>query len=268
MTAIQQWLASVRDVPRIECEVLLGEVLALSRAQILARPERELATAEQMNLERNIKALRAGTPLAYILGNREFWGLSFKVTPAVLIPRPETELLVELALQKAPHGGRVLDLGTGSGAIAVAIASERADLCVTAVDVSATALAVAEENACTHNVTINFVVSDWFSNLTGHWDIVVVNPPYVAEQDPHLPDLQAEPQLALVAADNGLRELRRIVNDSSGYLHTGGCLIVEHGFDQAVVVREEMAAASLSNVSSLLDLAGIERATMGHITAS
>ena len=270
MTAIQQWLATVRDVPRIECEVLLSEVLALSRAQILACPERPLAAAEQRSLERNVAALRAGQPLAYILGNREFWGLSFKVTPAVLIPRPETELLVELALQKAAQGGQLLDLGTGSGAIAVAIASERPDLTLTAVDISRSALAIAEENARTHDVVIEFVASDWFSNLSDSWDsdgwdMILANPPYIAEHDPHLPALQAEPQLALIAAEDGLYEIRRIVQNSPDYLRPGGCLMIEHGFDQAAAVREEMSAAGLVNVCSAEDLAAIERVTMGQL---
>ena len=263
MTAIQQWLTTVRDVPRLECEVLLAEVLALTRAQILAHPERQLAADEFANLEAGIASMRQGQPLAYILGSREFWGLSFKVTPAVLVPRAETELLVELSLALAPLGGRMLELGTGSGAIAISLATERPDLDITATDIAGDALAIAAENALTHKVFIEFLERDWFAALSGSWDVVVSNPPYIADQDPHLPSLQAEPQHALVAGHEGLDDIHRIVSDSRPHLRPGGHLMLEHGHDQASGVRDSMSAAGYIDVRSEQDLAGIERVTVG-----
>jgi release factor glutamine methyltransferase len=265
MTAIQEWLATVRDVPRIECEVLLAEVLALSRAQILTHPERQLTPDEHANLQASIASMRQGKPLAYILGHREFWGLSFKVTPAVLIPRPETELLVELTLDLAPEGGRILELGTGSGVIAIALASERTDFDITATDKDRDALAIAVENSLTHKVSIEFLTSNWLTEVSGSWDIIVSNPPYIADQDPHLPSLQAEPQHALVAGHEGLDDIHRIVADSRRHLSAGGQLILEHGHDQASRVRDIMADAGYEHIRSAQDLAQIERATIGRM---
>jgi release factor glutamine methyltransferase len=264
MTAIQEWLVTVRDVPRIECEVLLAEVLALSRAQILTHPERQLAPDEHAILQASIASMREGKPLAYILGHREFWGLSFKVTPAVLIPRPETELLVELTLDLAPQNARILELGTGSGAIAIALASERADFDITATDKDHDALAIAVENSLTHEVSPAFLASNWFTDVSGRWDIIVSNPPYIADQDPHLPSLQAEPQQALVAGPEGLDDIHRIVADGRRHLSAGGHLILEHGHDQAARVRDLMTDAGYEHVRSAQDLARIERATIGR----
>ena len=265
MTAIQQWLATVRDVPRIDCEVLLAEVLALTRAQILAYPERQLAPEEHADLQAGIASLRQGQPLAYILGHREFWGLSFKVTPAVLVPRPETELLVELSAALAPQSGRILELGTGSGAIAISLATERSDLDITATDIASDALAIATENALSHNTSIEFLNSNWFADISGSWDLIVSNPPYIAEQDPHLPSLQAEPQHALIAGADGLDDIHRIANDSRHYLKIGGHLILEHGHDQAPRVRNIMSEAGFIDIRSAQDLARIERATIGRL---
>lgn len=263
MTSIQQWRATVRNVPRIDCEVLLAEVLALTRTQILAYPERQLAPEEHAHLQAGIASLRQGQPLAYILGHREFWGLSFKVTPAVLVPRPETELLVELCLALAPQSGRLLELGTGSGAIAISLAAERPDLDITATDIASDALAIATENALSHNASIEFLNSNWFTDISGSWDLIVSNPPYIAERDPHLPSLQAEPQHALIAGPDGLDDIHRIAKDSRHHLKPGGHLILEHGHDQALRVRNILSEAGYVDIRSAPDLARIERATVG-----
>jgi len=263
MTVIAEWMSHAEDLPRLECELLLGDALEMSRAQIIAYPEREIPTATLLDLDADAARLRQGEPLAYVVGYREFWGLEFRVTPAVLIPRPETELLVELCVELAPRNGRIVDLGTGSGALAVAIAHERPDLTVTATDISRDALCVAEHNATAHQVNIEFVHSDWFSACDGAWHVIVANPPYIPEQDPHLAALQAEPRGALVSGDDGLYDLRQIIADAPDFLQPGGHLIVEHGYDQAHTVGTLMAHHGYHAVYAARDLARIERATLG-----
>ena len=267
MTSIGQWLSEVRDLPRLDCEILLCESLNVNRARILAFPEDDIPENSEHYLNQQISALRTGLPLAYVLGEREFWGLTFSVNTDVLIPRPETELLVELAIQLTPPNGHVLDLGTGSGAIAVAVAHERPDITMTAVDSSRPALAVARQNADTHNVDVSFIDSDWFSALDQRWDVIVSNPPYVAADDPHLPALRAEPSRALIAADKGMADIRAIITQSASYLSPGGSLMIEHGYDQAAGVREEFSHAGFEKVSSKRDLADIERVTLGSLTS-
>ena len=263
MTAIGEWLARAKDLPRLDCELLLAEALGLSRAQVIAYPERSIPPEHQLGLDDQAQALRDGTPLAYVLGKREFWGLDFAVTPDVLIPRPETELLVELSIALAPRDGRLLELGTGSGAIAIAIALERPDLWITATDICPSALAVAHDNARMLRVNIDLVESAWFSDLKGHWDIIVSNPPYIAADDPHLGQLQAEPQCALVAGNNGFSALQQITQGSPAYLKPGGYLLLEHGYNQAAAVQAAMQQAGFQDIYAKRDLASIERATVG-----
>lgn len=264
MTNIGQWLATNADLPRIECELLLSEALDVNRAHLLAYPENELSEDVHDLVNQQIHDLRQGRPLAYILGEREFWGLPFKVTSDVLIPRPETELLVELALAHTPPDGRVLDLGTGSGAIAISVGHDRADLDVTATDTSTAALEIARQNATHHNVSLTLIHSAWFTSLKGHWDVIVSNPPYIAPNDPHLPALNHEPESALVAAQDGLADIANIIAHSADFLQPGGLLIIEHGYDQAQRVRTLFAAAGFHDIRSARDLANIERATLGY----
>jgi release factor glutamine methyltransferase len=206
--------------------------------------------------------------MAYLLGTREFFGLPFEVNPAVLIPRPDTELLVELALDQLPRGGRLLDMGTGSGAIAVAIAHSRPDAEVTALDASVAALDVARRNAATHGARVRFLHSDWFSALApaAPFDLIVSNPPYVASGDPHLADgdLRFEPLGALTDHADGLSALRAIVAGATGHLVPDGRLLLEHGYDQAAAVRALLADSGWADVQSWTDLAGIERVTGGR----
>ena len=209
----------------------------------------------------------AGEPIAYLVGQREFFGLAFAVSEAVLIPRPDTELLVELALERLPQHGKVLDMGTGSGAIAVALAHTRPDAAVTALDVSEAALAVAQGNAARNGAAVRFLHSDWFGALGGEvFDLVVSNPPYIAHGDVHLAqgDLRFEPVDALTDHGDGLSALRTIVAGAPAHLAAQGWLLMEHGYDQAAAVRAQLTAAGYSDVQSWRDLAGIERVSGGR----
>ena len=255
---------------RIEVQTLLQNVLNASRAYLLAHPERCLNDSEQTRYEELLQRRLHGEPIAYLLGEREFFGLMFKVTLATLIPRPETELLVELALQRIPQNEpcRVLDLGTGSGAIALSIAHARPDVEVVAVDASTKALAVARENAQRLGISnTTFVQSDWYTALDEQcFDLIVSNPPYVAAGDPHLQrgDLRFEPASALASGKDGLRDIRHIVTHARVHLCPEGWLLFEHGYDQAAQVRELMQQAGFNAVFSAQDLAGIERVSGGR----
>ncbi|HEX2531502.1 MAG TPA: peptide chain release factor N(5)-glutamine methyltransferase, partial [Burkholderiaceae bacterium] len=211
-----------------------------------------------------------GEPIAYIIGEREFYGLSLHVTPDVLIPRPETELLVELALEYLPQGGSVLDMGTGSGAIPIAIAHARPDAHVTALDASEAALEIARGNAQRHQADIRFVHSDWYATLAGQrFDLIVANPPYIKAGDAHLSqgDLRFEPINALTDHADGLTALRIITAGAAPHLTADGRLLMEHGYDQAAAVRELLVEHCFGEVRSWTDLAGIERVSGGKLVS-
>lgn len=267
--ALEAALALDSGTARIEVQLLLQQVLGVSRAYLLAHPEQVLDEAQEASYRALLQRRLTGEPLAYILGEREFFGLNFKVTPATLIPRPETELLVELALQHIPLRGRVLDLGTGSGAIAIAIAHARPEAEVTAADASPEALEVTRENARRLNIAnVRLLQSDWFSALAGEcFDLIVSNPPYIAENDAHLAqgDLRFEPRGALASGADGLDDIRRIVASAKQHLNPGGCLLFEHGYDQAARVRELLLREGYAEVFSARDLAGIERVSGGRV---
>lgn len=266
---IAQALVASRLDP-VDARVLLRRVLGVSDAYLIAHSDQVLTDAQSELCAALAARRRAGEPVAYIVGAREFFSLEFKVTPAVLIPRPETETLVEFALERiAPDGARrVLDLGTGSGCIAISIAKHRAQAHVVAVDRSAAALAVARGNAERHAVTnLEFTASDWFSALAGQrFELIVSNPPYVAAGDPHLRqgDLRFEPAAALATGSDGLECIRLIIASAPRYLSGGGWLAFEHGCNQAAHCRELLARAGFSEVFSRTDLAGIERVSGGH----
>lgn len=254
---------------RIEVQSLVQHVLQVPRAYLLAHPEQILDSRQQTTYDALLKRRLQGEPIAHILGEREFFGLNFKVTPATLIPRPDTELLVELALQRMPQGMpcRVLDLGTGSGAIAVAIAHSRPDVAVTAVDASEEALEVARENAGRLGIAnIVFQRSDWFSALDGQcFDLIVSNPPYVAAGDAHLTrgDVRFEPLSALASGADGLDDIRSIVSKAEAFLERGAWLLLEHGYDQAEQVRNILQKNRFAEVFSAKDIAGINRVSGG-----
>lgn len=254
-------------VAQLETRILLGHVTRLSRVQLITQSERALTAGEAQQLSQLFERRLAGEPIAYLTGEREFYGLSFDVSPAVLIPRPDTELLVELALQHLPPQGRVLDMGTGSGAIAIAIAHARPDAVVTALDVSAEALAIATGNARKNQVKVNFLHSDWFSAVAAQrFDLIVSNPPYIVAGDPHLSegDLRFEPVDALTDHANGLSDLQTITHEAAQYLAPGAWLLMEHGYNQAAAVRDVLSSHAYAEVQSWCDLAGIERVSGGR----
>jgi release factor glutamine methyltransferase len=254
-------------LPQLEVRMLLEHATGLSRVQLITRSERPLSVEEVRSLNELCTRRIAGEPVAYLIGKREFFGLPLRVDPAVLIPRPETELLVELALQHLPQQGRVLDMGTGSGAIAIAIAHMRPNAVVTALDVSEAALTVARANAGDNNVNVRLLRSDWFSALDGdeRFDLIVSNPPYIVAGDAHLSegDLRFEPVDALTDHADGLSALRTISKHAMDHLGANGWLLMEHGYDQAAAVRQLLIADGFQDVQSWKDLAGIERASGG-----
>ena len=251
----------------LENRILLCHALGLTRVGLITQSERTVTDAEAAALAALVERRLHGEPIAYIVGRREFFGLDFRVTNAVLIPRPDTELLVELALERLPANGRVLDMGTGSGAIAVAIAHTRHDAQVTALDVSGEALDIARQNAAANGARVRLVQSDWFAAIAGErFDMVVSNPPYIAEGDEHLSqgDLRFEPTGALTDHADGLSALRTIIAGAPLHLEPGGWLLMEHGYDQAGQVRELLTEHGYVDVASWRDLAGIERVTGGR----
>ncbi len=258
------------QIAPVDARVLLRTVLRVGDAYIAAHPEQQLTNEQREEYQALLQRRRAGEPIAYLTGEREFYSLAFKVTSAVLIPRPETEMLVDLALERAAPGRafRVLDLATGSGCVAVAIARNCNHAAVTATDVSRTALALARANAALHGVAIELLESDWFEGLAARrFDIIVANPPYVAAHDPHLEegDTRFEPREALVAGLTGYECIDRIVAQSSHYLNPGGWLIFEHGYDQAARARARLNGAGFSAVFTVRDLASLERVSGGQV---
>ena len=272
MSATIAELLRVPGIAPLDARVLLRAALGVSDAQLAAHPERVPDAARRERFLEWARRRRAGEPVAYLTGRREFYSLSFKVTPAVLIPRPETELLVEAALEHIPRHApcRVLDLGTGSGCVAVAIARERPLARVTATDVSPAALALARENAAAHGADVELVESDWFAALAGRgFDLIVSNPPYIARDDPHLAqgDLRFEPRIALAAGATGLDAIEAIVEQAGRHLAPGGTLWFEHGHQQGSCSRVLLAAHGFEGVLSRRDLADIERVSGGRLTA-
>jgi release factor glutamine methyltransferase len=253
----------------LENRILLCHATGLTRVQLITQGDRPLAPDEAQRLDALVARRLRGEPIAYIVGKREFFGLDFQVGPAVLIPRPDTELIVELALERLPQGpSRLLDMGTGSGAIAVAVAHTRPDADVTALDVSPDALAVARENAAANGASVRFLESSWFDALAPGetFDVIASNPPYIAAGDAHLAqgDLRFEPAGALTDHADGLSALRIIVAGGPRHLVPGGWLLLEHGYDQAAAVRALLADAGFADVQSWQDLAGIERVSGGR----
>lgn len=259
---------------RLEGRLLLCHVLQVDHAWLIAHETDALSANIHAPFQALLQRRLNGEPIAYILGYREFYGLTLKVTSATLIPRPDTETLVEAALDKIdPSHTTVADLGTGSGAIALAIASQRPQATVTAVDASPDALAVARDNAESLAISnVRFVMSDWYAGLkdeTGkplRFDLIVSNPPYIAVGDQHLTqgDLRFEPTSALAAGIDGLDDIRYIVQHAPGYLQPGGWLLLEHGYDQAEAVANLLLAHGFSAIQHRHDLSGVVRVTLGQ----
>ena len=246
-----------------EARLLLAEVCGFSEASLAASPGEEIPFEVENSFLELVHKRKAGMPVAYLLGRKEFYGLDLAVNPSVLIPRPETELLVELAIERDPS--TVLDLGTGSGAVALAIKHARPKCRVVAVEADLAALRTAQRNAVKHHLEIDFRHGRWFAPVAGErFDLVVSNPPYVAEDDPHLPALRYEPRGALVGGADGLDCIRDILKGVAAHLRPAGWLLVEHGQGQDSRVTALFRQAGLESVQSWPDLAGIPRVSGGR----
>jgi release factor glutamine methyltransferase len=258
-------LEQASESPRLDVEVLLARALDLPRSYLLAHPEELLDEASAARFFHAVEQRRQGMPLSYITGEKEFWSLSLAVAPGVLVPRPETELLVELALREIPRNGEcsVLDLGTGSGAIAIALASERPACRFVASDVNPGALAVARHNAMKHGLAnIEFVEGNWTAPVADErFNLIVSNPPYVRARDPALADLRFEPEEALVAGDDGLDAIRTLARDCRRLLKEGGLLLLEHGAEQQAEVACILAGEGWARIHNFRDLSGLPRVT-------
>lgn len=261
-------IAIAGESARLDAELLLSYVTGLSRTSFRAWPERQVMATEARRFEALVHQRASGHPVAYLLGEQEFWSLPLKVNASTLIPRPDTECLVEAALGlPIPDDAQVLDLGTGTGAIALALASERGRWQVLACDAVASAVELAAENTQRLNLPVTVVLSHWFDNLpAGRFDLIVSNPPYVASGDHHLGegDVRFEPSSALVAGDDGLDDIRVIVATSPQRLSASGWLMVEHGFDQGSAVRDLFRKAGLVAVETRRDYGNRDRLTLGQ----
>lgn len=266
ITAARQ-LATISSSPLLDVELLLANALQCEPSYLHIYPEKELDTNQLIIFEKLLQRRVAGEPIAYILLQQGFWHLNLTVTPAVLIPRAETELLVEIILQRfgQQENLKVVDLGTGSGAIALALGSEKCNWQIIATDVSAAALEIAKSNAENlHLKNIKFYQGAWCDALPKEkFDLIVSNPPYVAENDLHLKDLQFEPQSALIAGADGLEDIRRIILQAKNFLKPQGMLLLEHGFEQGTAVRELLQQERYKTIETCRDLNKLERATFG-----
>ncbi len=269
MNTIDQLLRH-SGLPRLEARMLLEAATGYNHAALLMRGAECLSENQAAQWQQMLVRRLAGEPMAYILGNREFYGRPFATTPATLIPRPETEHLVEAVLARLPNNGKVWDLGTGSGAIAVTLACERLDAAVFASDISADALAVAAANAAALGAKVAFACGSWYqafsAEQTGLLDIIVSNPPYIEADDPHLieGDLRFEPQNALTDFADGLSAIRMLVEGAGERLQVGGWLLMEHGWNQGAAVRQILLDKGFTEVGTEQDLAGLDRLTLGR----
>ncbi len=268
-TTIAQWLtiAARSGVDRLDAHLLLAEVMQQSRTWLMANDAVTPTEAQQRRLVELVARRAEGEPLAYLTGEKEFHGLSLSVTPAVLVPRPDTETIVDWALNLLPQWSapRLLDLGTGSGAIALAIKARHGQAKVTALDISLDALAVARLNAERLKLEVRFLHGDWWSAVAGErFELIVSNPPYIAVGDSHLPALRYEPELALTSGVDGLDSIRHLIARAPQHLSTGGWFLLEHGHDQATAVTELLTERGFELVTSRQDLAGHARCTGGR----
>lgn len=267
---LESWLNN-SGLPRLEARMLLQHVLTISHSHIIAHGTQLLSNSELASLNQLCQRRLAGEPLAYLLGWREFYGRRFQVSEAVLIPRPETEHLVDAVLAHLPAQGTLWDLGTGSGAIAVTIACERADAQIWAADISEEALAVAQANASALQAQVRFGQGSWYQAqpqpAPHSVDVIVSNPPYIDAQDPHLQqgDLRFEPQQALTDNHNGLSAFETIIAGAKDFLRADGWLLFEHGYDQGEAVRNILSQYKFRKIQTLADLAGLDRVTLGQI---
>ena len=268
MNNISQALAHARtlDIDGLEAQTLLLHVMQrplYDRAWLLLNDTLELTSEQQTRFTKGLAQLLDNMPLAYLTGVQAFYGLELQITPDVLVPRADTETLVDWALSVGTEQAQVLDLGTGSGAVALAVKHKRPSWKVHAVDQSAQALAVAQANAQRLQLEVAFTQSDWFNQAQGRFDLIVSNPPYISQGDPHLPNLVHEPQSALVSGPRGLDDLQAIIGQAPSYLKPQGWLLLEHGYNQAAAVCDLLRQKGFTQVQSRNDLAGIARCSGG-----
>ncbi len=260
------------DSPRLDAEALLGHCIGKNRTYLFTWPEAAVDHVAASQFYELLEQRQSEVPLAYLTGSKEFWSLDFTVTTDTLIPRPDTELLVQLAVESLNDTpGPVLDLGTGSGVIAICIAHEHPEIRVDAVDNSEAALVIARQNSTKHNACVNFLQSDWYSNVERKdYQLIVSNPPYIDKQDDHLHrgGLQFEPDSALSAAENGLAAIKHIVTHASEHCRTGGWVMIEHGFEQGLAARQLMQDNGLHHVRTEQDIENRDRVTLGQIGVS
>lgn len=272
---VSQALAAAKaaGLDRLDAQLLLGHVLQQSRTWLLAHDEAPLLPTQTQAVQQLIAQRAQGVPLAYLVGEREFHGLTLRVTPDVLVPRPDTETLVDWALELlGPEAANVIDLGTGSGAIALALKAARPAWQVQALDCSAAALAVAQDNAQRLGLQVQFLRSHWLQGLAdpahpahpSQFDLIVSNPPYINADDPHLSALHAEPRGALTPGPDGLSDLRDIIQSAPAHLHRGGWILLEHGWNQADAVCQLLTQAGFHQVSTRCDLASQPRCSGGR----
>lgn len=264
-------LQNSSDSALLDAEILLCLVLKKNRSHLRAWPEKELSSEQQQQFQTLIRQRALGTPISHITGSKEFWSRDFKVTPDVLIPRPDTELLIERALDLLPaqQHCKILDLGTGSGIIAITLAAERPNWQVIACDKSLKALAIAQENAENLEIkNVQFSLSDWFEQIPETtFDLIVSNPPYIAADDPHLQqgDVRFDPDSALIAEQKGLKDIEYIADQARYYLNSKGHILIEHGYDQQQAVQTIFQRFAYNNIQTYTDLAGLPRATYGQL---
>lgn len=270
----RQCFERISDSASLDAEILLCQVLEKNRSYLRAWPEKQLDAIQLQNYHTLIQKRALGTPVAYLTGTREFWARNFDVCPDVLIPRPDTELLVEICLSRIPPDKplKVVDLGTGSGAIAVTLAAERPKLSITAVDFCPAALRIAKQNAEKHKIkSIRFIESDWLQQLQGErFNLVISNPPYIARDDPHLSqgEIGFEPQQALISGKQGLDAINTISTQALKHFHCSGLLLFEHGYQQAQSVQSILNKLGYVNIRTYKDLSGNDRVTLGEFTGN
>lgn len=267
-------LSDYSATPSLDAELLLCHLLKKNRIYLYSHPEKNLSDQEYQHWQELLEKRLQQIPIAYLTGQKYFWNLDLHVNEYTLIPRPETELLVELVLSSCRgewHSPSCLDLGTGSGAIALAIAKEKPQWRITAVDISLEALKIAQKNANKNNIdNVMFIQSNWFSSLSNKFEIIVSNPPYIDANDPHLlrEEIRYEPRGALVANNNGFADIENIIAKARNYLQSNGQLFVEHGYEQGARVRDLFAHYGYQSIKTFQDLAGLERITCGIVSFS